>query len=185
MIFMATGSDAGHFVHFPWEDQPRVISEPNGYSDLPIDDVGELHRTVIVKTHGSIDGSEAQYRLPDSLVITEDQHIDYLSRRPVESLMPLQILDKLRSDHSLFLGHTVRDQRLRVLLRRVWDARLPNKSWAVQLDVDNIERDSWMHLGVELLGVDPADYVHELERELIALEGEQANARRAERDRAE
>ena len=60
------------------------------------------------------------YRWRDNYVITEDHYIDYLSRSPVESLVPIQILDKLRDSHCLFLGYTMRDWNLRVFLKRIW-----------------------------------------------------------------
>jgi len=51
---------------------------------------------VIVKIHGAVDGNVADYRWRENYVITEDDYIDYLSERPIESLVPVQILDKLK-----------------------------------------------------------------------------------------
>ena len=55
-------------------------------------------------------------------------YIDYLSRSPIESLVPVQILDKLRDSHCLFLGYTVRDWNLRVFLKRIWEGGLSGPS---------------------------------------------------------
>ena len=78
---------------------------------------------------------------------------------------PVQILVKLRESHCLFLGHAVRDRRLRVLLRRLWGGQpIRPRSWAVQRDVDEFEKASWRDSGVDVFAADPADYLFELDR---------------------
>ena len=99
-VYMASGEERGKFIHFPYDDvAPKIISSPNAYAAFPIDEYGELARTVIVKIHGAVDGSLGEFRWRENYVITEDHYIDYLSRSPVESLVPIQILDKLRESH--------------------------------------------------------------------------------------
>ena len=74
---------------------------------------------MIVKIHGAVDGNVADYRWRENYVITEDDYINYLSERPIESLVPVQILDKLRDSHCLFPGYTVRDWNLRGFQKRI------------------------------------------------------------------
>ena len=70
--------------------------------------------------------------LRDNFVITEDDYIGYLTQSPVESLIPLQILNKVRDSHFLFLGYRMRDWTLRVFLQRIWGEQpLEARSWAV------------------------------------------------------
>ena len=78
---------------------------------------------MIVKIHGAVDGTVGDYRWKDNYVITEDHYIDYLSKSPIESLVPVQVLDKLRESHCLFLGYPVRDWNLRVFLKRIWERK--------------------------------------------------------------
>ena len=124
-VFVATGEHRGRFVHVPWWDPEgrgaRPITVPNEYVDLPIDEDGELERTVIVKLHGGPanlgpSGPTAPRQLR--------RHRGRLHRLPDaesgESLIPLQILDKIRESHFLFLGYRMRDWNLRVFLQRVW-----------------------------------------------------------------
>jgi hypothetical protein len=166
-VYMASGRDKGKFVHFPSEGSPKAIAEPNAYTKLPVGGDFELRRTLIVKIHGAVDGSFADYRWKDNYVITEDHYIDYLSRSPIESLVPVQILDKLQDSHCLFLGYTVHDWNLRVFLKRIWEGRLGARSWAVEPDPDNFDKDLWAPSNVELYAADLADYIDQLQKRLI------------------
>jgi hypothetical protein len=167
-VYMASGQDKGRFVHFPFEGPPRAISDPNSYTLLPIGLDSELERTVIVKIHGAVDGSVGDYRWRENYVITQDHYIDYLSRSPIESLVPIQVLDKLRDSHCLFLGYRVRDWNLRVFLKRIWEGSLGAKSWAVEPDPDALEKDFWKQSTVDLCAADLADYVDQLHARLTA-----------------
>lgn len=163
-VYMASGQDKGKFIHFSYDDvTPTPIAVPNAYAGFPIGEYGELGRTLIVKIHGAVDGSSGDFRWRENYVITEDHYIDYLSRSPVESLVPIQILDKLRESHCLFLGYTMRDWSLRVFLNRIWNGQpLGGKSWAVEPDVDVLEKEFWTHANVEAYTATPADYVEQL-----------------------
>jgi hypothetical protein len=166
-LYMAKGPDGGRFVHFPYEGSRVSIDIPNRYGKFPIRVDGELERTVIVKIHGAADGDISDYRIKENYVITEDQYIDYLSSSPIETLVPVQILEKLRDSHCLFLGYTVRDWNLRVFLKRIWDGgRIGARSWAVEPEPDALEREFWKQSGVDLYTADLADYVGQLHERL-------------------
>jgi hypothetical protein len=172
VVFVATGQHTGRFVHVPWWDPDnrgsRPITVPNEYVDLPIDEDGDLERTVIVKLHGgAADLGPGLPPLRDNFVVTEDDHIGYLTQSPVESLVPLQILNKIRESHLLFLGYRVRDWSLRVFLQRVWGEQpLDARSWAVDPGLDVVERELWEHLGVRVVEERVADFLKQMEREL-------------------
>lgn len=166
-VYMASGPDQGRFVHFPFDGDPVPIDKPNSYGGFPIGDYGELERTVIVKIHGAVDGNRGEYRWKENYVITEDHYIDYLSVRPIGDVVPIQILDKLRDSHCLFLGYTMRDWSLRVFLKRIWTGQpLDTKSWAVQRDPDLLEHDFWTHVNVDLYGLDLRGYTERLSQAL-------------------
>jgi hypothetical protein len=167
-VYMASGPDKGKFVHFPYRGFPEAISIPNSYEKFPIRDYGELERTLIVKIHGAVDGAVGDYRWRGNYVITEDNYIDYLSRGPIESLVPTQILGKLRESHCLFLGYPVRDWNLRVFLKRIWEGRIGSRSWAVGPDPNSLEKDFWAQSNVDLYAADLGDYVALLQERLIA-----------------
>jgi hypothetical protein len=169
-VFIADGPDAGRFLHVPWwsAEGPRLIAHPNEYADFPIDEYGELERTVIVKLLGSVTIDAAAIRSESSYVIAEDDYIDYLSGAPIEALLPVQILDKIRDSHALFVAGSPRDRGLRVLTRRLWSRDgLTTTSWAVQREMDEFERESWARLNVRPWEVDPLECLTRLGAQLV------------------
>jgi SIR2-like domain/TIR domain len=167
-VYMASGRDQGKFVYFPHDGAPEPIVDPNSYTKLPIGEDYELERTLIVKIHGAVDGAAGGYRWKESCVITEDNYIDYLSKSPIESLVPTQILGRLRESHCLFLGYPVRDWNLRVFLKRIWEGKIGARSWAVGPDPNALEKDFWAQSNVDLYAADLGDYVNLLQERLIA-----------------
>ena len=179
VVYMASGPDVGKFVHFPFGGSPKSIVNPNSYTGFPIREYEYLERTVIVKIHGAVDGSVGDYAWRDNYVVTEDEFIDYLSGSPVESLVPVQILDKLRESNCLFFGYTMRDWTQRVFLRRIWQGgHLNSKSWAVAQDPDVLEREFWTLSHVDLYSADPTHYVEQL-RDHMAVRAQQLAPARA------
>jgi len=167
-VYMARGTEyAGRFVHLPWQEaEPRPIVTPNEYTGFPIvTDYGELTRTVIVRISGGIDDANIGYRWKSNYVITEDHYIDYLSGRPAEEVVPIQILAKLRQASCLFLGYTIADWRLRVFLRWIWqDEQLGGAThWAVERNPDKLEREFWRRACVDLYQCRLSDYVQGLD----------------------
>jgi len=167
-VYMASGEDRGRFVHVPFDGEPRPVAVANSYRDFPTDPLGELDRSVIMKIHGAVDGARGVYEWRDNYVITEDDYIDYLSRGPVASVVPQQLLAKLRESHFLFLGYTMRDWNLRVFLQRLFRQQLPNHSWALQRNPDRLDDRFWGRMGVDLFQIELADYVSLVEQQLAA-----------------
>jgi SIR2-like domain/TIR domain len=172
VLFVSTGEHRGRFLHVPWWDphggRPRPVTVPNEYVDLPIDEDGQLGRTVVVKLHGgAADVGPGGPRLRDNFVITEDDYIGYLTQGPIESLIPLQLLNKLRDSHFLFLGYRMRDWSLRVFLQRVWgEQQLEARSWVIDPSPDVVERSLWDHFGVRVVEEPLPEFLDELDREL-------------------
>jgi hypothetical protein len=105
--------------------------------------------------------------LRDNFVITENDYIGYLTESPVESLVPLQILNTIRDSHLLFLGYRVQDWSDRVFLQRIWGNHpLEARSWAVDTRPGGVERELWDRLGVTVIEEPLADFIQDLEREL-------------------
>jgi hypothetical protein len=178
VVFVATGEHRGRFIHVPWWDRegggPTPITVPNEYVALPMDDIGGLERTVIVKLHGGcVDLGTAGPNLRDNFVITEDDYIGYLTQSPIASLIPVQILNKLRESHFLFLGYRMRDWTLRVFLQRIWgEQRVGARSWAIEEPgVDAVDRELWEHFGIHVVELEALDFLNEVESELDRLAG--------------
>ena len=124
---------------------------PNGYVDFPIDDDFDLERTVIVKIHGgALHDAPRDFQLTHNFLVTEDDFIGYLSRSPAESLVPVQILDKLRESRFLFLGYGVRDWTRGCSSGGSGASRSRRaNSWAVQQRLDKVAAGFWEKLDVE------------------------------------
>ena len=142
----------GRFMHCPPAGEPRPIEKPNEYRDVSLAD-----RTVILKIHGAIDRLDPER---DNYVITEDHYIDYLTHTDIAQFVPVVLAAKLRRSHFLFLGYSMRDWNLRVILHRIWgEQELPYTSWAIQREPTVIDQKFWSKRSVEILDVDLEEYV--------------------------
>ena len=120
--YIAEGEDRGKFLHWLPDGEARLVERPNEYRGLLLD-----QRSVIVNIHGAIDRAAPER---DSFVITEDHYIDYLTRTDISNLIPVTLAARLRRSHFLFLGYSLRDWNLRVILHRIWgEQKLSWKSW--------------------------------------------------------
>jgi DNA-binding SARP family transcriptional activator len=143
--YIASGRDRGRFCHITPDGRANVIDVPNTYAtELSLD-----RRTVILKMRGQIDPAHDPHR--ESFVVTEDDYIDYLGRADVSSGVPVALAAALRRSHFLFLGYTVRDWALRLVLGRMWgEEPVAYRSWAVHPNPGPAERELWRRLDVDL-----------------------------------
>jgi DNA-binding SARP family transcriptional activator len=143
--YIAAGPQRGRFCHIRPDGTGRVVDLPNTYAtELSLEE-----RTVILKLHGQVDrGPEREW---ESFVVTEDDYIDYLSQSNVAAAVPVGLAAKLRRSHFLFLGYTMADWNLRVVLNRLWsDHPLSYRSWAVQPEAKPLEREFWRRRDVDV-----------------------------------
>ncbi len=158
--------DCGRFIH-DRSTGPVPILRPNQYVDLDPDE-----RTVIVKLHGAMVRADASR---DSYVITEDDYIRYLTRSDIAAELPVELRQRITERHLLFLGYSMRDWNLRVVLERLAGSGvLANQSWSVQREpptaaATEIELTLWEDRDVDLVFTLLDDYVRELERQLAGL----------------
>jgi hypothetical protein len=155
------GPSQGRFLHRAPSGDVTPIDRPNKYTGLDL-----TKRTVILKLHGAIDRIDANR---DSYVITEDSYIDYLVGGDVGEQIPFALRERMADSHFLFLGYSMRDWNLRVILNRIWGAQeLDLKSWAVQREpadpgAREVEEALWRDRGdIELLYVPLDEYVSRL-----------------------
>jgi len=158
--YLAAGRNRGKFCHVGPDGTGTLIEVPNTYAtELSLE-----RRTIILKLHGQV-GRSAENREWESFVVTEDDYIEYLSQSEVASLVPVALGAKLRRSHFLFLGYTMADWNLRLLLHRLWgDQPLSYRSWAVQPEPMPIEREFWRRRDVDVLEIPLERYVEALGR---------------------
>jgi len=171
VTYVAEGDQRGRFAHRAPDGSEYLIEKANEYR-------GNLkERATILKIHGTVDRGRKrdtpveedadEEDNKDSYVITEDHYIEYLTRTDISSLLPGALAARMRKNHFLFLGYSMRDWNLRVILHRIWGERKRSyQSWAIQRYPDPIEQKFWSKHGVDILNVGLADYVAELSRRL-------------------
>jgi len=156
----------GRFLHRAPGKKPKSFARPNKYAGIPI----ALERPAILKLHGCLNRESAT---DDSYVVTEDSYIDYLSVGDVGALIPIALWQRMTSNSLLFLGYSLNDWNLRVILNRIWGTRkLVAKSWAIQREpadpkTSKIEQTLWdARENVKLVYCELSEYVQELEAKL-------------------
>lgn len=161
ITYVTRGENRGRFMHKPPEGEGDEcpILEPNRYRALSLD-----KRTVILKIHGAVDREDPDR---DSYVITEDHYIDYLAQTEVANIFPVNLMAVMNESHFLFLGYSLKDWNLRVILRRIWGQQpFEDKftSWAIQKNPSKLERRLWDQRKVEILDVEMHEYVEALQQ---------------------
>jgi DNA-binding SARP family transcriptional activator len=161
VTYVATGPYRGKFWHRAPGEEPRPIDVPNTYAtELSLE-----RRTVLLKLHGAVDPYPE--RAWESFVITEDDYIDYLGRSDLVSSVPVALAAHLRRSHFLFVGYEMVDWNLRLVMHRVWgDRPLAYRSWALDPEPSPLEQAFWRRFEVDVLDVEPDEYVGLLERRL-------------------
>jgi hypothetical protein len=143
------------------EDKPTTV-EANQF------DLNLSKSSVIYKMHGTVWPAAEQW---DNFVITEEDYIEFLSRMTtnVSSAVPAQFYRHSRNRSFLFLGYSLRDWNLRVVLRnlrRAADAvdHAPDDvpSWAIQRDPSPLEQRLWGRRNVEIFDMDLDRFVEKL-----------------------
>jgi hypothetical protein len=159
----------GHFTRSVWNPGDGVESEPKaiGKANTCFDVLEE--RPAIVKIHGAVrrGGDYTQ----DNYVISEDDYIDYLVHSDAAKRFPVGVTKRLPDSHFLFLGYSLRDWNLRVILQRIW-GRQPFEekftSWAIRKEPSRLEERLWRSRNVEILDIDLDAYVQALHRAVFA-----------------
>lgn len=151
-------TDPGMGNHVLWWEHgstsPQKVIPNSFYIDLD-------RRSIIYKMHGTIDRVNPDL---DQYVITEDDYADFLSRMMSRKAIPSIIGDEFQRRPFLFLGYSLSDWNLRVVLSSIRkNARgVPNTSWAIQRSPKIIEQHFWDHRGVHVYDMALNDFVKRL-----------------------
>ena len=138
-------------LHWPnGADSPNTLSPDDLRVDLTT-------TTVIFKMHGTIDDRSAPTTRYDNFVITEDDYIDFLSRMTSGTAVPKSFLYHFRGRNFLFLGYSLADWNMRVVLRnlgREFETQSQRggalKHWAIQDRPSAVEQWLWASRGVNV-----------------------------------
>ncbi len=132
-----------------------VIKDP---SDLVIADY--TNRTLIYKIHGTFGPETAFNPEVDTIVITEDDYIDFMVMTELRKFPPA-FAREFQRKHFLFLGYSLEDWNFRVILRKIQlTAELGQEyqSWAIQLKPSDMEQRFWGKRRVDVYDMDLAEF---------------------------
>jgi hypothetical protein len=153
-----------HFNSILWwpsgtpEPLPRLPNELDQDVDLE-----RLQNTLIFKMHGTIARNAQQW---DNFVITEEDYVEFLSRMTTSTAVPAMFFRYFRERNFLFLGYSLRDWNLRVVLRNLrlqipHDEALP--SWAIQSRPSQVDQTLWTQRHVQIYDLTVDDFVAKLQ----------------------
>lgn len=120
---------------------------------------------IIFKMHGSFDRIDEDR---DTFLITEQDYVDALGHG--ERSVPSYFKTLMRSRNLLFLGYTLRDWNVRVLVRKIQMAcgatnqrrDWPHRFWAVIKEPGEVAGEIWQRQGLNIFDYDLKEFVDRL-----------------------
>jgi SIR2-like domain len=152
VVVYETRANEQRFVHLRPDGERVAIDEPARYREFALEE-----RSVILKIHGDVDREDSER---DTYVITEDHYIDYLAREGVRALIPAYLMRRIRESDLLFLGYSMRDWNLRVILRQIWaEQGFSTGGWSIQRSPSEVDMRFWARQRIEILDVPLEEWV--------------------------
>ncbi len=163
-VFHAPDNKMGA-TYFGWTESSNGAVQLRTDDEIAREEFGK--RTVVFKMHGTL-FDEAPEDGDYGFVITEDDYTEFLSRMPI----PRAFFPQLVKSSFLFLGCSLEDPDLRVLLRMVSKHRGVVRSWAIQRRpterkkqkdraVWDVNQKLWEERKVQVLDVDITEFATE------------------------
>jgi hypothetical protein len=151
---------------------------PHGAPEPVVVPPNELHidlekTTVIYKMHGTIQHQTNKW---DSFVITEEDYVDFVSRMTANAAVPSLFYEYFRERSFLFLGYSLRDWNLRVVLKNLDRYLVGNRrpvmdeeeeplpSWSIQYQPSELERRLWEKRNVNIFDMELNNFVSEMQQ---------------------
>jgi hypothetical protein len=125
---------------------------------------GEPSAPILFKMHGSID---RQDRKNDSFLITEEDYVDYLGRDSGHYIPPY-INGLMQGKNFLFLGYSLEDWNVRVILRKLLLATKAGdvRCWAIVRGRSDTEQRVWQTQNLNVYPMDLLKFSDRLVAEL-------------------
>ncbi len=170
--YIRDGENRGKFQHHSQsEGKTVIVHSANDYEGVSVD-----KRTVVLKIHGAVQRTDPKNESePDrfDFVITEDNYINFLAQGDIAKRVPILLREQFDRCQFLFLGYGLADWNMRAFFNGVQTIqRSQNKrlrSWAVQLNPDEMEERFWDDRNVSIYDIHLGQYIRELNQRLEAL----------------
>jgi hypothetical protein len=166
VVYPADRKDNANAILWWPHGAPAPVFKPANELDIDLETT-----TVIYKMHGTVVPETPQW---DSFVITEEDYIEFLSRMTTNSAVPPLFIEHFRERSFLFLGYSLRDWNLRVVLRNLSKSLLSrhaangdedadvSPSWAIQRSPSDLEQILWKKRHVEIFDLLLEDFVSKI-----------------------
>jgi hypothetical protein len=134
-------------------------------------ETGKPTAPILFKMHGSVDRKD---RINDSYLITEEDYVDYLGRDQGHYVPPY-IEELMRRKNFLFLGYSLEDWNVRVILRKLLES-MPTgaadsrgdkvRFWAIVKGFSEAEQKVWQSQNLNVYQMDLRAFTERLAAEL-------------------
>jgi hypothetical protein len=134
-------------------------------------ETGQPTAPILFKMHGSVDRANPA---KDSYLITEEDYVDYLGRDQGRYVPPY-IEELMRKKSFLFLGYSLEDWNVRVILRKLLDS-MPSRAgdgrdqrgrfWAIVRGLSEAEQKVWQSQNLNVYEMDLVVFAERLAQEL-------------------
>jgi hypothetical protein len=152
---------------------PELIDRTGGdlRNRLTNPETGKPTAPILFKMHGSVDRKD---RINDSYLITEEDYVDYLGRDQGHYVPPY-IEELMRRKNFLFLGYSLEDWNVRVILRKLLES-MPSgagdsrgekvRFWAIVRGLSEAEQKVWQSQNLNVYQMDLVTFAERLAAEL-------------------
>jgi SIR2-like domain len=154
-----------YYRHFG-ETEYQIITGDS----LPELELGK--KVVILKLHRGLDQLNP---MQESWIVTEDDFIN-MARSKIAGLLPNNVLTRIRSSHLWFLGYSMQDWSLRVMLWDLWNRQngyqwknFYNSAIEPMADEDEFTRRFWEKWDVKVIAATLETYLPALHQRLESL----------------
>jgi SIR2-like domain len=144
--------DKGLAIYKGGSLEPIARTGSDLYDLLADPRTGEPSAPILFKMHGSIDKKN---RTNDSYLITEEDYVDYLGRDQ-GNYIPPYINSLMQEKTILFLGYSLEDWNVRVILRKLLKPMLPGsvRCWAIVFGHSPAEQKVWQSHSLNIYPMD-------------------------------
>jgi SIR2-like domain len=131
-----------------------------------LDDPGtqQPSQPILYKMHGSIDRDPRN----DSFLVTEEDYVDFLGR--ANSYVPPYVNALMKGKDMLFLGYSLEDWNVRVILRKLMRHVSPESGnirfWAIVRGRSDAEEEVWKSNNLNVYPIDLNTFIMELKKYL-------------------
>jgi len=111
----------------------------------------EPSRPIVFKLHGSVDKIDEHN---DAYLITEEDYVDFLGRTGDSYILPPYLAGLMEGKAFLFLGYSLTDWNVRVILRKILKKNPDRRIWAIVTGQSAAEQELWGKRGFEIYPMD-------------------------------